>query len=181
MRWFARHFLDHQVWRPTQATFAGGAAIGVFVSAQLMPGQILLGIILAALFRVNIPLVIVLSWISNPLTFFPIGVFEKEVGDWVLAWIGDSTPIDELHDGMPGTKRGLLIARSMYLGGVVSGLIGAPIAYAVGWFGWTGIARLLRIPLDRLKHPRHANLLARALQARQKMRPEPPSKIASDD
>ncbi|HRH95171.1 MAG TPA: hypothetical protein PLB55_04520, partial [Prosthecobacter sp.] len=32
MRWFARHFLDKQVWKPTQHTLAGGTAVGMFIT-----------------------------------------------------------------------------------------------------------------------------------------------------
>ncbi len=152
MRWFARHFLDKHVWRPCQGTFAGGAAIGVFVSAQLIPGQIALGVILAALFRVNIPTVIILSWLSNPVTFAPIGLVEKQFGDWLLVLFGD--PAGALIERIQNADvaRGVRFAQSMYLGGLIGGLLAMPVAYALAWFSWTGVARLLRLPLHRRRH-----------------------------
>jgi uncharacterized protein len=153
MRWFAHHFLDKRVWRPCQATFASGAAIGFFVSAQLIPGQMPLGIILAAIFRANIPTVIILSWISNPVTFAPIGLVEKQFGDWLLGALGD--PMSPLIERIksPDVAKGVRFAQSMYVGGLVGGLISAPIGYALGWVGWTAVARLLRLPL-RIPLPR---------------------------
>ena len=145
MQWFARHFLDKAVWRPCQATFAGGAAIGVFVSMQLIPGQIPLGIVLAAIFRVNIPTAVLLSWISNPLTFAPLALAERALGDWMLAFFGD--PMTDLLRRItnPDVEKGVRFARSMYLGGLLSGLLLAPLGYLLGWVSWTGVARLLRL------------------------------------
>lgn len=136
MRWFARHFLDKHVWRPTQHTLAGGMAVGLFVMMQLIPGQMPLAILLAAALRVNIPIAVIACWISNPATFVPIGWFEKEVGDWVLSFFGD--PFGHFIDSIveESGAKGLRFARSMYLGGVISGALLAPVGYLVTWAGW---------------------------------------------
>ena len=47
MRWFARHFLDKSVWKPSRQSFAGGLAIGMFVTMLLTPGQMGIAILLA--------------------------------------------------------------------------------------------------------------------------------------
>ena len=167
MRWFARHFLDKRVWRPCQSTFAGGAAIGFFVSAQLIPGQMLIGTILAALFRVNIPTVIILSWISNPLTFAPIGLAEKAFGDWLLTFFGDPLNGAIHRIGNEEVAKGVRFAQSMYLGGMVGGILATPIGYALGWVSWTGVAKLLRLPLTK--------------RLRLKRRPPAPPPSAGDD
>ena len=166
MRWFARHFLDKRVWRPCQQTFAGGCAIGFFVSAQLIPGQIPLGVILAAIFRVNIPTVIILSWISNPVTFAPIGLAEKAFGDWVLAFVGD--PFEHMIDRIKNQDiaSGVRFAQSMYFGGILLGLLSSVVGYTLGWISWSAVARLLHLPLHRRLH-------FRAGQA--KTQAEPPS------
>jgi uncharacterized protein len=158
MRWFALHFLDQHVWRPCQATFAGGCAVGFFICAQLIPGQIPLGILLAAIFRVNIPTAIVLSWISNPFTFAPIGLAEKAFGDWLLAFFGDPLNGAIHRIGNEDVAKGVRFAQSMYLGGMVGGLLAVPLGYALGWVSWTGVAKLFRLPLTkrlRLKRRPH--------------------------
>jgi uncharacterized protein (DUF2062 family) len=147
LRWFARHFLDKDVWRPCQRSFAAGVAIGVFASAQLLPGQSLIGVVLAAIFRANIPTVVLVTWISNPVTFAPIGIVEKQFGDWLLATFGGTDYSDLGGVRNPDVKRGIRFAQSMYLGGLIGGLLATPIAYALAWFSWTAVARLLRIPL----------------------------------
>lgn len=154
MRWFAHHFLDNRVWRPCQATFAGGWAVGFFVCAQIMPGQLPLGVILAAIFRVNIPTVVVVAWLSNPVTFAPIGLAEKAFGDWLLGLFGDPLSDTLSRISNSDVEKGVRFAQSMFLGGIVGGLLSAPVGYALGWFSWTGIAKLLRIPLTRRLHLR---------------------------
>lgn len=149
LRWFAEHFLDKYVWRPTQHTMAGGAAMGFFVGMQLLPGQMPLAIILAALFRFNIPAAVAISWLSNPLTFVPIGAFEKKFGDWILSWYGNPTLEAIEQVGNEHVATGVKFAQSMYLGGVVSGLLSIPIIYAITWLVWEGILRWTN------KHPIH--------------------------
>lgn len=51
LRWFSRHFLNKRVWKPTQHTFAGGMAVGFFVTLQLFPTT--LGPVARAYFRLN--------------------------------------------------------------------------------------------------------------------------------
>ena len=84
MRWFARHFLDKHVWKPTQHTFAGGMAVGLFVTVQLLPIQMPTAAILAAVFRVNIPIALILCWASNPATLAPIAWVENMLGTWLM-------------------------------------------------------------------------------------------------
>ncbi len=146
LRWFARYFLDKHVWRPTQSTFAGGMAIGTFITIQLIPGQLPLGVLVAAIFRVNIPTVVVLCWLSNPFTFVPIGMAEKQFGDWLLSQFDNPTDFLLERIRNPEIAKGARIAQSMYLGGIVGGLLLMPIIYLVSWFSWSGVARLLRIP-----------------------------------
>jgi uncharacterized protein (DUF2062 family) len=146
MRWFARHFLDKQIWRPCQSSFAMGVAIGVFAAAQLIPGQSIIGILLAAVLRGNIPTVLALTWLSNPATFAPIGIAEKHFGDWLLSILGDPGFAEVADEQEKGLRKGLKYAQSMYLGGLIGGLIATPVAYSIAWFSWTGIAKLLSIP-----------------------------------
>ena len=67
-RWFARHFLDKTVWKPTRHTFAGGIAVGAFAMMLVIPGQMGVAFALAALLRVNIPIAMLVTWITNPVT-----------------------------------------------------------------------------------------------------------------
>ena len=142
LRWFSRHFLDKRVWKPTQHTLAGGVAIGCFVTVQLIPVQMPLAVLLSAAFRVNIPIALILCWLSNPATLVPIGVGEYQLGHWILERIGDpgTTWIAAIeHENL---AKALAYARYMYTGGLVVGTVLAPLGYCLAWALWAIGARI---------------------------------------
>ncbi|MBL9116416.1 MAG: DUF2062 domain-containing protein [Verrucomicrobiaceae bacterium] len=160
-RWFSRHFLNKRVWKPTQHTFAAGLAIGMFVMIQLIPGQMLIAAIAAAILRVNIPIAIVACWISNPFTFVPFGWAQKQVGDWampflpgavrhgvsdIVAWL-----INHIEDlptwirnaiGDDLLAKGANFLSSMYVGGLLIGIVIGALSYPVAWLTWEAFARM---------------------------------------
>lgn len=144
LRWFSRHFLDKRVWRPTQHTLAGGAAVGCFVTVQLIPVQMPLAVILAGAFRVNIPIALLLCWISNPVTLVPIGIAEKAIGEWLLHWVGDPSAAWIASVANQDLANGLAYARYMFTGGLVAGALLAPVGYIIAWAGWAVAARFAR-------------------------------------
>ena len=160
-RWLALHFLSKTVWKPTQHTMAGGLAIGMLVMVQLMPGQMPLAAILAAIFRVNIPIAIIACWISNPFTFVPLIWAQEKLGSAVLPYLPaflsngihgfvhwllhafESMPA-KLQEIVPQEMlaRGAEFLSSMYLGGILIGLALVPISYVVSWITWEVFTRI---------------------------------------
>jgi uncharacterized protein (DUF2062 family) len=159
-RWFSRHFLNKRVWKPTQHTFAAGLAIGMVIMMQLAPGQMFIAAILAAVFRVNIPIAIIACWISNPFTFVPFGWAQKKVGDWAMpllpdmlrGWIEGGVHwlvyhIKDLPDWLRKTIGDEILAKGpgfisiMYLGGMIIGLALGIASYPLAWVVWEGFAR----------------------------------------
>src|SRR4051794_40050675 len=91
-RWFARHFLDKRVWKPTRHTLAGGLAVGVFVMMLVIPGQMPLAVLLAAVLRVNIPIAILACCIVNPVTMAPVAWWEIKFGNAIVRFVGLGDP-----------------------------------------------------------------------------------------
>lgn len=142
-RWFARHFLDKHVWKPTQHTLAGGVAVGLLVSMQLLPMQMPAAAILAAVFRVNIPVAIVMCWLSNPVTIPALVPIEYALGKWVLSWIS-SVPTTPFPRELPHSLAESWLtlkehAPVMLFGGLLLGGALAPIGYAVTFASWSGL------------------------------------------
>jgi uncharacterized protein (DUF2062 family) len=140
MRWFARHFLDKRVWRPTQHTLAGGMAVGMFITLQLLPIQTPAAIILAAIFRVNIPIAIALCWLSNPFTFVPIGGLEYAIGKWFLA-LYTKVPTTPFPDHLPDSLVDAWVvlkehAPVMLIGGILLGAVVSVLSYVITWSSW---------------------------------------------
>lgn len=144
MRWFARHFLDKHVWRPTQHTFAGGMAVGLFVTVQLLPIQMPTAAILAAIFRVNIPIALVMCWASNPATLAPIAWVENWVGTWLMHHFGDPAVLEAtaaIAQEPEALAKGIAFAKAMFLGGVFVGGALSPLGYIVTYITWGALER----------------------------------------
>lgn len=142
-RWFARHFLDKHVWKPTQHTLAGGVAVGLLVTMQLLPMQMPVAAILAAVFRVNIPIAIAMCWVSNPVTIPALVPLEYAVGKWVLSWFS-SVPATPFPRELPHSfaESWLTLkehAPVMLFGGLLLGAVLAPLGYAITFASWSGL------------------------------------------
>jgi uncharacterized protein (DUF2062 family) len=142
-RWFARHFLDKRVWKPTQHTLAGGVAVGLLVSMQLLPMQMPAAAILAAVFRVNIPVAIAMCWLSNPVTIPALVPLEYALGKSVLSWIS-SVPATPFPRELPHSLAESWLtlkehAPVMLFGGLLLGGALAPVGYAVTFASWRGL------------------------------------------
>lgn len=145
LRWFARHFLDKQVWKPTQPSMAGGVAIGSFITLQLLPIQMPTATILCALFRVNIPIALVLCWISNPVTVPFLAALEYQIGKWFLS-LYTNVPTTPFPTHLPESFVDVWIvmkehAPVMLAGGVILGAACALVGYVITWFSWSLISR----------------------------------------
>ena len=141
MRWFARHFLDKRVWKPTRHTFAGGMAVGVFMTLQLLPIQMPSAAILAAVFRVNIPIAIIMCWLSNPLTFAALVPAEYQIGKWILAWYS-TVPTTPFPRELPESLAELWLALKehtpvMLFGGLIMGAVLSPLSYGISYMTWS--------------------------------------------
>ncbi|MDB6004704.1 MAG: hypothetical protein JWR15_1691 [Prosthecobacter sp.] len=140
MRWFARHFLDKRVWKPTQHTFSGGVAVGTFITLQLLPIQMPAATILSAIFRVNIPIAIALCWLSNPFTLVFIAWLEYVIGKWFLAFY-TTVPATPFPKHLPDSMVDAWIvlkehAPVVLVGGIILGALAAPVSYLASWFTW---------------------------------------------
>ncbi len=63
---------------------SGAFFVGLFLACVPLPIQMILGVALSILFRINLPITIGLVWITNPLTMGPIFYFCYKVGTWLL-------------------------------------------------------------------------------------------------
>lgn len=100
---------DPNLWHLNRRGASGAFAVGLFFAWMPIPMQMLFGALFAVIFRVNLPLSVVLVWISNPLTMPPmfygaylLGVkilgsetheFSFEISvDWFVSSLGTIAP-----------------------------------------------------------------------------------------
>lgn len=111
-------------------TLATGLAVGVFAGCFPFFGlQTFIGIFLAAIFRGSKVAAAAGTWISNPLTYLPIYVFNYKVGKFLLRV--ESLPIYELdlQSFSDFRELGSTFAITLMVGCFVVGIIVALIAY----------------------------------------------------
>ena len=70
--WFGPWMKHHNLWHLHRRSVAGGVAVGLF--SGLIPGplQILTGVVLSIIFRVNLPVAALMTLYTNPLTIVPL-------------------------------------------------------------------------------------------------------------
>ncbi|ATE62513.1 DUF2062 domain-containing protein [Thauera sinica] len=111
LRPFAGTLLHPRLWHLNRHSAAGAVAVGLFCGLIPGPLQMLGAAICCVVLRVNLPLALLCTLYTNPITIVPLYVVAFELGNWVM---GNGTT----HFTPPPEMAG------MDLGGWVSGLIG---------------------------------------------------------
>ena len=71
-----QQYLQHaKVWRLNHTAVSRAVFIGLLIAFLPLPMQMLLAAALAILLRANLPVAVILTWITNPFTFVPINYF----------------------------------------------------------------------------------------------------------
>ena len=84
MHFLSDHLHDPNIWHIHRRSSAGGAAIGMFCSFIPFPVHTLSSAALAILFRVNLPIAVLFSFFSNPITIPPLFFFAYRLGTIIL-------------------------------------------------------------------------------------------------
>lgn len=144
-RWLAvfGDALTHpQLWHLNRHSAAGGLAVGLFCSMVPGPFQMLGAALLAIFLKVNLPLALLGTLFSNPLTIVPLYVLAFHIGESLVGHDGDFVAPPEFHwpdfapwvtasiDWMVGLGKPLLVG--MPILAVLLALAG----YAIVWSAW---------------------------------------------
>lgn len=118
-----------RLWRPDRHATSLGLAIGLAV-AMLPPApiQTVAATGLAILCRANIPMAAAAVWVSNPATWSPILIFQRELGRKLLP------PADGQLD--VGLGLGLESLRSVTVGVLITGAALGMLGYITLYLIW---------------------------------------------
>lgn len=83
-RWFSPLLGDPRLWHLNRRSVTKAVYLGVLCAFIPLPIQGISAIICALLFRANLPLCILLTWLTNPLTFAPILYLAYMIGANIL-------------------------------------------------------------------------------------------------
>lgn len=84
LRPVSRWLNEPELWHLHRRSVAGATFIGLFCAFLPVPFQMLIAATLAVLSRCNLPISVVLVWITNPLTMTPMFYFAYKLGAWLL-------------------------------------------------------------------------------------------------
>lgn len=159
-----RPLLRHpNLWHLNRHSVAGGVALGLF--AGLIPGpvQMLTAAILAILFRVNLPVAVVTTLYTNPLTMGPLILLAYGLGALLTGRPVSQVDIPDFDwrghwlDYLPSLWHWFLgLGETFLLGALVLGLSLAVLGYAAVQLGWRlYILAYLRRRRRRVRPPAH--------------------------
>jgi uncharacterized protein (DUF2062 family) len=94
VRFFGSWLHHHNLWHLHRRSVAGGFAVGLFAGMIPGPLQMLTAAILAMLLRVNLPVAVLATWFTNPVTIVPLYILAYKLG--VLFMGSDGTAAPEL-------------------------------------------------------------------------------------
>ncbi len=125
---------EPNLWHINRHSVSRAFLVGIFLCFIPMPFQMLAAAFFAIWFNANLPLSVVLVWISNPLTMPPMFYFSYKIGAWILdrpvlnfefqaswSWISERI----LDIGIP-----------LYLGSLIVATLSACLAYLSIQFLW---------------------------------------------
>ncbi|ANB01076.1 DUF2062 domain-containing protein [Ectothiorhodospira sp. BSL-9] len=75
---------DPNLWHLNRRSAAGAFGVGLFVAFLPIPAQMLVAAAVAVMVRVNLPISVLLVWITNPLTMAPIFLTAYTMGRYLM-------------------------------------------------------------------------------------------------
>ncbi len=84
LRAFGPFLNDPNLWHLNRYSVSTAAFVGLFFAFMPVPVQTLLAVATGILVRCNLPLAVILVWISNPLTMPPMFFASHRLGSWLL-------------------------------------------------------------------------------------------------
>lgn len=125
---------DPNLWHLNRYSVSGAAAVGLFMAWVPLPFQMVLAAITAIIFRVNLPISVVLVWITNPITIPPMFFFAYMTGCYVL---GQPVLDIDFSISMEAMKAGLdSIWGPLLFGCLIVGIISSLVGYFGMHFLW---------------------------------------------
>ena len=120
--------------RGNPRVLAKGFAVGVFAGCFPFFGlQSLIGLVLATVFRGSKMAAYAATWISNPLTYVPLYVFNYKIGKLLLGTEDTTLPPLDLESFTTFKELGSTFAITLLTGSFVVGIILAVITYFYGF------------------------------------------------
>ena len=121
---FGPAVLQPNLWHINKKSVSRGFAIGAFCAFLPIPGQMIIAAFLSITFAANLPISVILTWISNPFTYTPIFYFAYKIGKIIIN--ADINVNEKEIDILSNIKD---IWEPLLLGSIILAIIGSIISY----------------------------------------------------
>lgn len=118
---------EPNLWHLNRRSVAGGVAVGLFCAFLPLPGQIPIAALLAVALKGNLFLAAGATWISNPITYFPLFYFNFRVGSAIIGQPADAPEFELTLDSIWSNLSAIGIP--LTLGSLLLGLLAGMLAY----------------------------------------------------
>ena len=127
LRWIRSLARDQNLFHINRHSVSLAFAIGLFCAFLPLPGQTLIAVILCYWLGANLPIGIILIWISNPITIPPMFFLTYQLGSTIL----DTQPVQfsAQMDWQWFKSLGSDVLKPLFLGSLLCGSILALISY----------------------------------------------------
>lgn len=83
LRWMAKWMEKRPyLWEMHKHSVAGGVSVSLLVAFVPLPLEMVLAAFLAIVFRVNLPVAVLSTWLTNPITFIPANYLIYKTGQF---------------------------------------------------------------------------------------------------
>lgn len=134
LRRFGARLQDGNLWHLNRHSVSGGVALGLFCALLPLPLQMLIAGGLAIWLRVNLPISVILVWITNPLTIGPVWYISYRVGTWLLDLPPRDIDFELSFHSLLVTMQG--VWKPLLLGSVVLGALLALLGFLLVRLAW---------------------------------------------
>jgi hypothetical protein len=142
-KWYMRPFdflwHDPALWHIGRRGTCRALALGAFICCLPIPGHMVLAVLGALYFRINMPVAVAAVWIANPFTYVPIWYLGYVIGRFLL------NPLHPTHEARETPEQVIHVPELAHiwhrlelwlLGSVVEGVIFAIVAYLLFDLAW---------------------------------------------
>lgn len=138
------------LWHLNRRSVAGAFAVGLFVAFLPIPMQMLLAAVIAIWVRVNLPVSVLLVWVSNPVTIPPILYTAYTIGRWILDEPGRSLRVELTLEWVTGEL--LTIWAPLLAGSLVLAVAASATGYVtIRLLWWLSVIQRVKLRQVRLR------------------------------
>jgi uncharacterized protein len=139
------------LWHMNRRSVAGAFAVGLFVAFLPIPLQMAVAAAIAIWVRVNLPISVLLVWVSNPLTMPPIFYTAYTIGRWILDVPPRSFRVEMTLEWF--TSDLLTIWKPLVMGSLVLAVVASVSGYLViRILWWISVVERLKLKRSRMRH-----------------------------